>query len=389
MKHRHLIFAPLILPSVRPAEAATESGLWPQHYDAGYQLYQEDDDRIQVEAFYLRGKIEVNSDTSFRFQYLHDAISGSSPTGAQPGGLNPFLSEIEDVREGYLAAIDHQFGDHRVELEVAYSTESDYDSTGFALADDWDFNQKNTKLKSGINYLADRVQVPGIEAQDKTGLDLFTGVSQVIDKNTVVSANLTVGYADGYLNDPYKAIQRDDSAAFGLPPGTLVNMYAENRPDSRFRQVLQLEGTHYVTPANAAIDAVLRLSHDDYGINSETVQLEWRQAVGEKCEIAPFFRYYHQSAADFFVNSLDGVVPAGVTPPDYPNGSGPNYSADYRLSSMDTLSLGVRLHYKFNETFSASASYERYSMSGAGSDSAPEQSYPDADIWTFGIRLDF
>lgn len=383
MNSRSLLLTPLLFPTGARAE------IWPQQYDSGYQLYQEDDDRIRVEAIYLRGKVDIDSDTSVRFQYLHDAISGSSPTGALPGGLNPFLAEIEDVRKGYLAAIDHQFGDHRVEFEAAYSTESDYDSTGLALTDSWDLNQKNTKLVFGINYLFDKVQVPGINAQDKTGIDFFTGVTQIIDKNTVITANLTLGNSQGYLNDPYKAIQRDDSADFGLVPGSLINMYAENRPDSRFRQVLQLEGTHYVASANGAFDAVLRLSNDDYGVFSQTVQLEWRQAIGEKFEVTPYFRYYHQNAANFFANTLDDIVPLGITPPDYPNGSGPNYSADYRLSALDTVSLGIRMHYQFNESLSASACYERYSMNGSGSDSSPAQAYPDANIWTFGMRLKF
>ena len=32
----------------------------PQRYDYSFQLYQEDDDRIRVEAHYLRGEIDFN-----------------------------------------------------------------------------------------------------------------------------------------------------------------------------------------------------------------------------------------------------------------------------------------------------------------------------------------
>lgn len=387
MTSRRLITSPILLQSICAASA--QAGPDSQKYDTSYQVYQGDDDRIRIESFYLRGSIDFTADTSFRFQYLRDSISGSSPTGALPGSNQPFLAEIDDLREGVLGALSHQFGDHRVELELSRSEEEDYLSEGLALSDTWDLNLKNTSISYGINLLSDSVAVVGLSDQDKTSADFFAGITQVYDKNTLLSAKLTLGYADGYLNDPYKSIQRDDSADFGLPPGFLINTYSENRPDSRFRQVLQLGATRYYDRGNGALDALLRFSQDDYGVSSQTIGLEWRQEIGERFEVTPFFRFYHQNAADFFANTLDCVnVP---NPADFPDGSGPNYSADYRLSSLNTLSLGLRLRYQISEQFSANASYERYSMSasGGGSDTAPDQAYPDANIWTLGFRAEF
>lgn len=389
MKPRHLILAPFLLPALRPAVAVAETGS--QQYDTSYQSYREDSDRISVSSFYLRGKLDLNPETSFRFQYLRDAISGSSPTGAMHNQSElPFLAEIDDVRTGMLAALARQFGDHRVEMEVSISDESDYNSTGLSLSDAWELNQKNTTVAFGLNYLSDLVQVRGYNDQDKTGLDFFTGVTQIIDKNTTVTANLTLGTNNGYLNDPYKGIQRTDVTIYddGTVSAPYLNLYPENRPDNRFRQVLQLEGTHYFAPANGALDAVYRLSNDDYGVFSQSIQVEWRQAIGEKFEVIPFFRYYRQSAADFFMNTLDGV-PINSPNISRPDGSGPNYSADYRLSSLDALSLGIRFHYQFCDSFSANASYERYAMDGAGSDTAPSEAYPDANIWSFVLQAKF
>lgn len=366
----------------------------PQRYDYSYQLYQEDDDRIRIESHYIRGQIELDDATSFRFQWLSDAISGSSPTGALPGSVQPFYSSVEDLRTGILGALSRQFGDHRLELEMSHSEEDDYLSKGLALSDTLELNQKNTTVSYGFNYLDDVVSVPGLGDRRKNGYDWFTGVSQIVDKNTVVSANLTLGYNDGYLNDPYKVVQRTDTVS--VPDGLggtinipVVNLYRENRPDSRFRQVLQLEARRYIEPADGVIDGVLRLSHDDYGVFSQTLQVEWRQSLGENFQVIPFIRYYHQNAADFFVRSLDGL-PIG-TPSANPDGSGINYSADYRLSSFNAISGGVRLRYQFNDMFSATAAYERYVMTGTGNsaDRAPEQAYASANIWTFGISAEF
>lgn len=383
------MYGGVISPLLTFAAGASEWELFEeQRYDMSYQLYQEHADRMRIESFYLRGDLAIDAESSFRFQYLRDAISGASPTGALPGGLQPFLASIEDVRHGILGAISRQFGDHRVELEVSRSEEEDYLSYGYALSDTWELNQKNTVIRYGVNMLDDDVRVIGISDQDKKNYDLFMGVTQLIDKNTTLSVNLTLGYSNGYLNDQYKAIQRTDTLI--LPGDTeipVVNMYAENRPDSRLREVLQIQGTHYVESVHGAIDAILRFSHDDYGVFSQTVQLEWRQAIDDSWELTPFVRYYHQNAADFFTNSLDGVPIEN--PPDYPDGRGPNYSSDYRLSSFDAFSFGIKARYEFNDFSAASFAYENYRMAGSGSRVAPEESYIEADIWTAGIHLSF
>jgi hypothetical protein len=377
--------APWVVPA---ALGAAEHG----RYDATYQVYDEAAGRITVESWYFRGEMVFSEETSFRFQLLSDAIAGASPTGALPGGIQPFLATLDDLRTGILGALAHQIGDHRVEVEVSRSIESDYLSYGLSLSDKWELNQKNTTLTFGFNHLNDTVAVRGAPDQPKRTYDLFIGLSQIWDKNTVLTANVTLGYSEGYLNDPYKAIQRTDIIT--VPDGLggtidipVVNLYRENRPNERIRGVLQLGARHFFDAYQAALDATLRLAQDSYGIFSQTAQVEWRQSIGEHLEVAPFFRYYHQNAADFFYTSLDGV-PVG-TPSAFPDGSGQNYSADYRLSAMDAVSVGVKARVNLKEGVALTAAYEHYDMSGAGARSAPAAAYPTADIWTFGVVIEF
>lgn len=370
--------APLLLPAVsmQAAEAF--------RFDSGYQTYDESGGRMFIESYYYRGEMFLSEDTSFRFQILRDAISGSTPIGTLPGdATQPFLVELEDVRSGVLAALSQQVGDNRLELEVSNSRESDYLSQGISLNDRWELNQKNTTLSMGLNFVNDTITVRGTDDQNKKNYDAFLGVSQLLDKNTVLSANLTLGYSEGYLNDQYKVIQRNE-LFFGIP---VTNIYRENRPSSRLRAVLQLQGTHFFTGANAALDAILRLTQDDYGISSQSLQLEWRQGLFDRLELTPFVRYYQQTAADFYHRTLNGLNVG--TPQDYPDGSGVNYSADYRLSSMAALSLGLKTRLRLTENISLSATYERYEMTGVGGDQAPAQAYPTASMWTFGVSFLF
>lgn len=382
---RQMALAPLLLPSFSVSAAEVFK------FDTSYQTYDESGGRMFIESDYYRGEMFLSEETSFRFQLLRDAITGSTPIGvlpenqqtALPGSKQPFLTEIDDVRQGVLAALSQQIGDHRVELELSHSRESDYLSQGISLSDKWELNQKNTTVSFGLNYLNDTIVVIGTDDQNKKSYDVFLGLSQLWEKNTVLSANLTLGYAEGYLNDQYKAIQRDE-LLFGIP---VTNLYRENRPSSRLRGVLQLQGTHYFEKTNSALDAIVRLSQDDYGVFSQSLQLEWRQELFSRLEIKPFFRYYQQSAADFFHNSLNEVNVG--TPQDYPDGTGPNYSADYRLSSMATMSLGLKARFRITENISLSAAYEHYDMSGIGGNQAPAAAYPTANMWTFGAHFQF
>jgi hypothetical protein len=275
-----------------------------------------------------------------------------------------------------------------VELELSNSRESDYLSQGIALSDKWELNQKNTTITMGLNYINDTIVVRGTDDQNKKSYDLFLGMSQLLNKNTILAANLTLGYAEGFLNDQYKVIQRNE--LYAIPGGGIIpvtNIYRENRPDSRLRGILQLQATHYFDKTNSALDAVVRLGQDDYGVFSESLQIEWRQSLFDKLEITPFFRYYQQTAADFFHNSLNEVKV--VTPQEFPEGGGPNYSADYRLSSMATTSLGVKARYRFTENIAASVTYEHYAMNGTGNQQAPSAAYPIAAMWTLGLNFQF
>jgi Protein of unknown function (DUF3570) len=383
---RPLYLSPLALMAARPSASAAPQ----QHYEYAFQLYEEDGERIHVESHYVRGRISLEDGTEFRFQWLSDAISGSSPTGAQPGPR--FLAELDDLRTGILGAVARQWGDHRIELEVSRSSEDDYLSWGYALKDDWKLNEENTTLTLGLNWLNDRVSVPRLGEREKRTLDAFAGISQIIDRHTFVSANFTLGYASGYLNDPYKGVQRSSvvlvpNGAGGFTPVPVTNLHRENRPDSRLREVIQLQARRYFEPARGALDAIYRFSHDDFGVNSHTAQLEWRQSIGEHLYITPFYRYYRQNAADFFVQTLDELELE--EPAADPQGERPHYSSDYRLSAFDATSLGVKVHWQINETFALHAAYERYDMEGRGAQAAPAAAYPDADMWTIGVTAQF
>jgi hypothetical protein len=64
------------------------------------------------------------------------------------------------------------------------------------------------------------------------------------------------------------------------------------------------------------------------------------------------------------------------------------YSADYRLSKLDTLTLGVNVSWKLKEWLSIDAGYRRYVMNGLDGITS-STAYPKANVYSMGARIWF
>lgn len=350
-----------------------------------YQDYHEADGRIAVHVNSALAEIDFGVATKLKVAGVIDAIAGATPTGqapTTPGGQVP-LSHMEDERKAWSADLSHQFGRFNLTGGFAQSRESDYHSTGWSVNTLTDINQKNTTLLLGVAGTDDDVKVFFQQPwEEKQNLDFIAGITQVVDPRTSVSFNLTYGHTTGYLSDPYKLIQQNVEV---LPGIFLKRTFPENRPDSRSRWIALASINHAWTQLNGAIDASYRFHHDDFGITSHTILLTWLQKLGSKVILSPSFRFYQQSAADFYRLTLDG---SGITGVSRPTGQAPYYSADYRLSEMRTLTYGLKLIWTPTDAWQLDVAYERYEMSGRDGVTSPS-AYPEADIVTLGAKFSF
>ena len=211
--------------------------------------------------------------------------------------------------------------------------------------------------------------------------DVILGVNQLLGPKTVLTANLTYGNARGYLGDPYKAVVFTGNPFYYWPGTEVIPPGAyEQRPRQRDRFIAYLSLTQAVTPLHASIEGSYRFFHDTYGINAHTIGLEWHQKIGKLVTVSPLFRYYRQNAADFYYTTLPGL-PGDAGTPKY-------YSADYRLSELESFAYGVSLNVKPVDWFSFEASYKRYIMQGLDHVTSPS-AYPSAHVVTIGFRLWF
>ncbi|CAN0491746.1 unnamed protein product, partial [Discosporangium mesarthrocarpum] len=120
------------------------------------------------------------------------------------------------------------------------------------------------------------------------------------------------------------------------------------RPDSKTQLAATASYRRYIVAADAALHANYRYYHDDFGINSHTLDLAWHQNLGDRWRLVPSVRYYSQAAADFFTNIDDFSKPLNEF-----------QSSDYRLSAYGAISGGLSVVTRLRD-WTATLTAERY-----------------------------
>jgi hypothetical protein len=193
--------------------------------------------------------------------------------------------------------------------------------------------------------------------QSKDVVDFLIGITQVLNRQTIVQFNYSLSQADGYLTDPYKILSVVDPVTgmpIAGPPGSGLNAYLyESRPQTREKQSLYALLKRDFN--GDVFDISYRYMTDDWGIDSHTVDLHYRWQFSGGKYVQPHLRFYSQNQADFYQTVLfDGVpVPQFAT-------------ADYRLAKMDGVTFGIKYGQE-TQNGEFSARFEIYEQTGQAS----------------------
>jgi hypothetical protein len=375
--------------------------------DYRYEDYKEEAGRIHIQTHGAYFSTELKSWLNIQGNIIYDSISGATPTGmpllhGETSFDHAFQSvqTVSDIRRAGSLQAALKTGNHTLTPQVSYSKESDYRSVGLSLGDAIDFNEKNTTLSLGVSHSFDQVlaithggywvgdqyftSIP--TAQDKDSTDAIIGLTQLLGPNDILSAFLTLGYSHGFLSDPYKRVYFDSDGSYYIDPGSYPHYYIvfpERRPDSKLREVLFLSYQHYFDKLNAGAELTYRFHHDDFGITAHTASFQWNQKIGKVFILSPLFRFHTQTAADFYNTHFPGdpdyqdIMPI----PEY-------FSADYRLSALDSFTYGASLSARIQEHVSLDVAFKRYEMIGRDSITFEGQ-YPKANVITVGATAWF
>ncbi len=327
-------------------------------------IYSESDDRVSDKSIKYAGKASLNDgDTLLNINLGVDILTGASPTGALPSdGITNIITSpsggtqttntsstlekapFDDKRYSFDVGLNKAINDTgtRANIGFSYSKENDYEHLGLSTGLSKEMNNKNTTLSIGLAYSSDTIEpIGGIplplstigtdkisSSKSKKAVDMILGVTQVLSKNTIAQLNYGYGNQTGYLSDAYKRISVIDNS------GKVINNIHEARPEKRTGHNFFGAIKHSLDSGNV-ITGTTRLHADEWGTNSFTSELKYRMALAEKSSIEPYFRFYHQSAADFYTSQLSSEKAL------------PSYaSSDYRLSEFSSYTLGATYRLK-------------------------------------------
>ena len=126
----------------------------------------------------------------------------------------------------------------------------------------------------------------------------------------------------------------------------------ESRPDSRTKNAIYWENRIHFKQDSMAVG--VRYMTDDWGVDSQTLDLKYRHEMGNGWYLQPHLRYYTQSAADFWYEYVDPSEVAGLT----------EASSDYRLGNLDDMTYGLKVGRKLSRGREWNARLEMFQQSG-------------------------
>jgi hypothetical protein len=246
-----------------------------------------------------------------------DAVSGASrPISSSQ---DPF-SDFEKQRN----QIESSFGWRGVTVGYYVSHETDYFAQQVRGGWDRALFGDNVQLSLAATYGWDRIEPAddddtAASADRKTTMHLSAIATRVLSPTTMLQGGVENSHVDGLQHNPYRTV---------WVAGTYA---AEQHPDGRSRWDAFLRVNQYL-PNRSSVNATYKHYFDDWGIESHTLGAMLHQYVNESVVVRYRYRFYRQSAADFWRD-------------DYTDAGGVDgfQTADYRMGDFDAHLFGTKV----------------------------------------------
>ncbi|MBX7138470.1 MAG: DUF3570 domain-containing protein [Oligoflexia bacterium] len=292
-------------------------------------------DRMKINAPMTWFRTAAGEHVEVEGSFVLDAVSGASPlyhdtlSGASKKG-------IEDNRRAGDISATYFLESYSVTLGLSSSSEDDYDSNGVSAELRHWTPDNNTLFQLGVSASDDSITSTNDPSLDesKHSFGVGFGVSQILDKESVVQSNITLASADGYLTDSYKSM--------------------DLRPRSRDQFAWLNRYILYIPEQESSLHLDYRYFQDSWGISAHTFEAAYYQPLGSAWLVRPRLRYYTQDKAEFYSN---------LFPPDDP-GSG-FFSADQRLSGFGSVTAGLRIERQLGDKVFGNISYDYIRQQGS------------------------
>lgn len=314
-------------------------------------------------------KIPLNEDDVLTVDAGISAYTSASSSNVNPldgdanRAVSPFSASSgasrQDVLTYFNPSYQHTSDDRNsiINAKAYVSAEYDYFSIGFGGGYARLFNEKNTEVSINAQVYLDKwnSQYPielrtgffdsrttgtgtyspdfspfGQETRNSYSLSL--GLSQVLGKKLQGSIFLDVVSQTGLLSTPFQRIYFADRPDFFIEDFQLADD-VERLPDSRFK--LPVGGRlNYYLGDRMVLRGYYRFYNDNWGIISHTANLEIPIKLSDSFTLYPAYRYYTQTAADYFFPKETALSTFDF------------YTSDYDLSAYTANQYGIGIRYK-------------------------------------------
>jgi hypothetical protein len=137
---------------------------------------------------------------------------------------------------------------------------------------------------------------------------------------------------NGLLGTPFQRVYFEDFEDFYIDDFQLADN-VEQLPDSRFKVPFGGRLNYYLNDL-VVLRTYYRFYWDDWGITSHTASLETPFKVTDKFTLYPTYRYYTQTAADYFYPKEEALS------------TDTYYTSDYDLSDYNAHQYGMGVQYR-------------------------------------------
>ncbi|WP_111307455.1 DUF3570 domain-containing protein [Confluentibacter sediminis] len=344
-----------------------------------------DDDVLTIDA----GISAYTSASSSNLDPFDKAVNSPTPWAASSGASK------SDIWGGVNASYKHSSDNRNTvwDADVAFATEFDYSSIGFGGGLTKLFNEKNTTLglsakvyldawnprypteldsyyeangnlnsgffananildqngnvidKNGTNVWSP-ANSPFITDKSRNSYSVSFSFSQILNKNAQFSLFFDLVQQKGWLSNPMQRVYFADVDNFYIGNAASIPFYTTRQNQDVFQladDIERLPNTRFKIPIGLRLNYFLndmfvlktyyRYYTDDWGIKSHTAEIEVPIKISTKFTLYPSYRYYNQTAADYFAPYEENVSTSQY------------YTSDYDLSKFNANQYGFGISY--------------------------------------------
>ncbi|HEX3838041.1 MAG TPA: DUF3570 domain-containing protein [Steroidobacteraceae bacterium] len=290
-------------------------------------------------SFLVRKK--AGDHVSLAYNHLEDIVSGAS-IDVRTSGASPYRekrtqdglsAEILAGKTTYSLGATHSYEpDYRsntANFGISQSMFGDLTTISMTYRRTWNdvFKMECLVHDNALDFpCVDKVHDPSFGKKDMDERSYGVGITQILTRNSIVSANFEVITDQGWLSNPYRSVMYAD-------PAGGASLAAEIDPNTRTSNALGLDYKYYL-PWRAALDLQYRYFEDTWHIHAQTAQLGYTQPW-RNWTFDGSVRFYTQTHADFYSDLF-----ASATQQNF-------MSRNRELSSFNSLTVGAGASYQF------------------------------------------